>query len=207
MKIRDRVPNVYDLHHVCDHGTAAELSIAVVIATHNRPQLLARRSLASIADQTRPPDLLIIVDDSDTGIRHSNRAVAAKFKAGGIKTVYLENCRTRGAAGSWNTALSHLQATVPSTFVAILDDDDSWEPEYLHQCEKAVSERNSDMVASGITYHESATLEGRLLDPPRPAGNKGLANSQYWHPRLQHVRQASQAAGSRRLRRGPSQHH
>ena len=166
MKIWDRVPNVYDLHHVCDHGTAAELSIAVVIATHNRPQLLARRSLASIADQTRPPDLLIVVDDSDTGIRHSNRAVVAKFKAGGIKTVYLENCRTRGAAGSWNTALSHLEAMVPSAFVAILDDDDSWEPEYLHQCEKAASERNADMVASGITYHESATLEVRVLDPP-----------------------------------------
>ena len=141
-------------------------SIAAVIATHNRPQLLARRSLASIADQTHPPDLLIVVDDSDSGIRCSNKAVVAEFKAVGIKTTYLENRRTPGAAGAWNTALAHLQATVPSTFVAILDDDDSWEPGYLHQCEKAVSERGLDMAASGIIYHESAAPEGRLLDPP-----------------------------------------
>ena len=141
-------------------------SIAAVIATHNRPQLLARRSLASIADQTRPPDLLIVVDDSDSGIRRSNRAVVAEFKAVGIKTLYLENRRTPGAAGAWNTALVHLQATVPLTFVAILDDDDSWEPGYLHQCEKVVLERDLDMAASGIIYHESAAPEGRLLDPP-----------------------------------------
>ena len=165
-RVRDCTPDLYDERHAPNHGTAVALSIAAVIATHNRPQLLAKRSLVSIADQTRPPDLLIVVDDSDPGIRRSNRAVMAEFKAVGIKTVYLENHRTPGAAGAWNTALAHLQATVPSTFVAILDDDDSWEPEYLHQCEKAVSERGLDMAASGIIYHESATPRGRLLDPP-----------------------------------------
>ena len=149
-----------------DHRTAVAPSIAAVIATHNRPQLLARRSLKSIADQTRPPDLLIVVDDSDSEIRRYNRTAVAEFKAADIRTFYMENRRTPGAAGAWNTALAHLQATVPSTFVAILDDDDSWEPEYLHQCEKAVSERGLDMTASGIIYHESVAPEGRLLDPP-----------------------------------------
>ena len=152
--------------NIPDHVTAVAPSIVAVIATHNRPQLLARRSLASIADQTRPPDMLIVVDDSDLGIRRFNKAVVAKFNAVGTKTVYLENRRTPGASGAWNTALVHLQSIAPSTFVAILDDDDSWEPEYLHQCEKAVSERGLDMTASGIIYHESTTLKGRLLDPP-----------------------------------------
>ena len=31
---------------------------------------------------------------------------------------------------------------------------------------KAVSERGLDMTSSGIIYHESDTLKGRLLDPP-----------------------------------------
>ncbi len=78
----------------------------------------------------------------------------------------MENCRTRGASGAWNTALAHLQATDPATFVAILDDDDAWEPSYLEQCERAVSDQDLDMVAAGLIYHESGASGGRPLDPP-----------------------------------------
>ena len=142
------------------------LSIAAVVATHNRPELLASRALSSIARQTRPPDYLIVVDDSDGDIRRANARVVAGFDAGSVETRYMENCRTRGASGAWNTALAHLQATDPATFVAILDDDDAWEPSYLEQCERAVSDQDLDMVAAGLIYHESGASRGRKLDPP-----------------------------------------
>ena len=136
--------------------------IAAVVATCNRPQLLAERSLPSVIKQTRPPDLLIVVDDSHPNMRRSNREVMQDIP--GIKTVYMENRRTAGAAGAWNTALSYLQNKEPSAFVAILDDDDSWAPQYLHRCEEAASRRNLDMAASGIIYH--GTNAPRPLDPP-----------------------------------------
>lgn len=135
--------------------------IAAVVATCNRPQLLAERSLASVKKQTRRPDLLVVVDDSDQNMRNSNRAAMPAMP--GTKTIYMENRRTPGAAGAWNTALSYLQDAAPSAFVAILDDDDSWEPQYLRQCEEAASRRDLDMVASGITYHGHTT---KLLDSP-----------------------------------------
>ena len=141
-------------------------AIAAVVATHNRPRFLAERSLASIALQTRPPDFLVVVDDSDPQTRRTNHEILAEFRAAGTETFYLENRRTPGAAGSWNSALSHLQDTNPSTFVAILDDDDSWEQTYLEQCEKAVLERDLDMVAAGIVFHKSRTQKSILLDPP-----------------------------------------
>lgn len=47
-------------------------SVAAVIATHDRPELLARRSLAWVARQTRLPDYLVVVDDSDTEFRPVN---------------------------------------------------------------------------------------------------------------------------------------
>lgn len=141
-------------------------SIAVVIATHNRPQLLSERSLKSVADQIRRPDMLIVVDDSDSEVRRRNRNLVDGFKAADIKITYMENRRTPGAAGAWNTALDHLYAADPSAFVAILDDDDSWRPEYLQYCEDAVLERRLDMVAAGIVYHESDAPNGMLLDPP-----------------------------------------
>ncbi len=140
--------------------------IAAVVATHNRPRLLANRALASIALQTRPPDFLVVVDDSDPKVRRTNEEIVADFSTGVTKTVYLNNYRTRGAAGAWNTALSWLQATEPLAFVAILDDDDSWARTYLQRCEEAVSERELDMVAAGIIYYDAVGHDGTLLTIP-----------------------------------------
>ena len=132
--------------------------IAVVVSTHNRPLLLANRSLASIAQQTRAPDLLVVVDDSDLKARRTNEEIVADFRAEGTKTIYLENYRTPGASGAWNTALSELQDIAPDTWVAILDDDDSWEPDYLELCEQAALKSNLDMVVAGLIRHETADV-------------------------------------------------
>ena len=55
------------------------ISIAAVVATHNRPELLAERALASIAAQTRRPDYLVVVDDSDADTRHANVEIVASL--------------------------------------------------------------------------------------------------------------------------------
>ena len=141
--------------------------IAAVVATHNRPELLSGRALASIAKQTRRPDLLVVVDDSDSGTRSANAAIAAGFESSsGVKTCYMENRRTPGASGAWNSALAHLQATAPEVLVAVLDDDDAWEPSYLEQCERTALAHNLDMVAAGIVYHQAGDASGRPLAPP-----------------------------------------
>ena len=140
--------------------------IAAIVATHNRPQLLANRALESIARQSRPPDYLVVVDDSDPKAKRINEQVVADFRADGTKTVYLENYRTPGAAGAWNTGLSWLQGTEPSAFVAILDDDDAWAPTYLENCERKALEGRLDMVAAGIIYHTSSDHAGRPLSVP-----------------------------------------
>ena len=132
--------------------------IAVVIATHNRPLLLSNRSLASVSKQTRPPDFVVVVDDSDQKTKRINEETVADFRANGTKTVYLENYRTPGASGAWNTALSELQHIGPDVFVAILDDDDSWEPDYLKLCEHAALKTDLDMVVAGIIRHETADV-------------------------------------------------
>ena len=142
------------------------LSIAVVIATHNRPELLASRALASVAGQTRPPDHLIVVDDSDGDVRRANARIVARFKAEGVDAKYIENSRTSGASGAWNTALVHLQAADPATYVAILDDDDAWAPSYLEQCERAAFESDLDMVAAGLIYRASGASDREPLDSP-----------------------------------------
>ena len=145
---------------------APVLSIATVVATHNRPDLLASRSLASVAQQTRPPDYLIVVDDSNSELRPVNSRTVEGLKIPSTRVIYLNNQRTPGASGAWNTALYSLHSLDPSAFVAVLDDDDSWEPTYLERCERAALDSGLDMVAAGLVFHRLGYLEGDLLSPP-----------------------------------------
>ena len=50
--------------------------------------------------------------------------------------------------------------------MAFLDDDDSWAPTYLSQCEEVVLESRLDMAAGGLVFHHSKDLDGYLIDPP-----------------------------------------
>lgn len=65
--------------------------IAAIVAAHNRPRLLRERSLASIAAQERPPDYVIVADDSDADIRRVNRETVAGFAREGAEAIYIEN--------------------------------------------------------------------------------------------------------------------
>ena len=141
-------------------------SIAAVVATHNRPELLAGRSLASIEGQTRRPDCLIVVDDSDPDFRRANAEVVSGLSISGIRKIYLENRRTPGASGAWNTALNHLHGIDPAAFVAILDDDDLWAETYLERCEQAITENGLDMVAAGLVFHRYQDTETEIYHPP-----------------------------------------
>ncbi len=140
--------------------------IAAIVATKNRPELLANRSLASVAAQTRPPDFLIIVDDSAPKNRTLNEQIAAEFSSPGTTVVYLGNYRTAGASGAWNTALAWLHMHASDAFAAILDDDDAWSPAYLERCEQVAIDDNLDMVVAGLLYHRSAKDDGEPLTIP-----------------------------------------
>ena len=136
------------------------------MATYNRPGLLASRALGSIANQTRPPNILIVVDDSAADMRPRNRAVVDGLECEGVQVIYIENRRTPGASSAWNTALHEIGRIAPSAFVAILDDDDMWKPDYLERCEKEAQARNLDMVAAGIIYNQSGEQDSIPLRSP-----------------------------------------
>ncbi len=162
-------------------------AIAVVVATHNRRQLLSARCLPSVAGQTRIPDFLVVVDDSSDDYRQKNRAVVDALNLSGCQIAYLENQRTGGASGAWNTALEFLAEEASETdqlFVAFLDDDDSWSRKYVETCLTAACEGQLDMVAADILRYGVPGRSPALQKAPEElqaddflVGNPGIQGS------------------------------
>ena len=144
--------------------------VAVLVATKHRPSLLASRSLPSTESQTRTPWRVVVVDDSrtDAAAQRTGRAIRA-WQPAGIAVDFLRNRRTRGAAGAWNSGLDHLLRTggdPQQLYVAILDDDDRWEPGHLERCLELVESRRLDVVAAPFLRIEENAEPRPVMPPP-----------------------------------------
>ena len=171
------------------HPTA-KYTVVALVATAHRTELLKHRALPSIERQSRPPWRVIVVDDSgDDAAAEQTEGLVRGWRPAGVAVDavdFLRNRRTKGAAGAWNSGLDHLLRTCDDPerlYVAILDDDDLWDPDHLRQCLEAAESRGLDMVAAGFRRIEEGA-EPRLVTPPRSldmasflVGNPGIQGS------------------------------
>ena len=94
-------------------------TVSVVIPAYNHGAYLAQTINSALAQTWRDFEVVVV----DDGSKDNTPEVAASF-ASAIRFIRQEN---RGMAGSRNTGISQARGE----FVAFLDDDDLWEPEYL----------------------------------------------------------------------------
>ncbi len=163
------------------------MQLAVIVATKNRRNLLKNRSLLSIQNQTITPDFLLVSDDSDAPKIKKNQAVVNQLQIKKCQILYLKNNRTPGASGCWNSAIDVLLTKIDfpeHVFVAFLDDDDEWQPNYLETCVNTVHKYNLDMVACGINrFEDNSDISHQNLAPevlsvsPFLVGNPGIQGS------------------------------
>lgn len=108
-----------------DYMPTELLDISVIVRTSNRPAMLAR-ALRSIAQQTAQPQQVIVIDEGGTP-----GAVRALLNSEGSlhpKNVeVIENPAPAGRGAALNQGL----AAAKTRWIAILDDDDTWSPEFL----------------------------------------------------------------------------
>ncbi len=162
-------------------------TVAVLVATSDRPALLQIRALSSVASQSRSPSRVVIVDDSydDTAAARTEQIVR-DWRPAGVSVDFLRNRRTKGASGAWNSGLDHLLRTCGDprrVHVAILDDDDRWDPRHLERCLTAVERHDLDMVAA--PFWRIGKVGESCLEAPPPSldiayfltGNPGIQGS------------------------------
>ncbi len=104
-------------------------TISVIIPTHNRAGLL-RRALASVQNQTRRPDEVIVIDDGSTD--ETAQVVCGEFP----RYRYVRQPR-RGVAAARNKGAGEAMGR----WLAFLDSDDEWRPAKLERQLAALASR------------------------------------------------------------------
>lgn len=140
--------------------------IAVIIPTRDRP-CRVEEAIASVYSQTMRPDLVVVVGEKSSDLKRVHGS--GMLPRDQIPTLLALNSRTPNLSGAVNTALIRLvrKGFEPETcYVAILDDDDSWEPQYLERCFSLARKQRLDWVVAGITRHESEKGDGTDLSIP-----------------------------------------
>lgn len=121
--------------------------VSVVIATRDRPELLAKAVDAALAqDYDGPVEVIAVFDQADPvpGLARSTT------RAGARRTVRVaRNTRTPGLPGARNTGIA--MATHP--LVAFCDDDDAWLPAKLRAQVAAMSATGARASVTGIRVH------------------------------------------------------
>lgn len=115
----------------------------------SRNESLFALSLKSVLLQTQMPDCIVVVDDNN------DEYVSADIKFGieslNISSInYIQNNRTKNMSGTgaWNTGIDFLANIIGGDgFAAILDDDDSWDRDYIKNLRQTISENpNVDAI-------------------------------------------------------------
>src|SRR6266511_2448721 len=112
------------------------IDIVPVVATHSRPHDL-KGALASVRSQTQTPQRILVVGEEMEDFESFADASPGGSVGGAPEVSRILNRRTRNLAGALNTAIAHLLesgADPDTTYLAFLDDDDRWDPEYLEAC-------------------------------------------------------------------------
>ena len=136
------------------------LNAACIIPTHGRPGHLSR-ALDSALRQSLPPAEVIVADDLDDGF------TAAVVQVTALRTeIPMRRILNRlhpGASGSRNAGTAASRAD----FVAFLDDDDVWRPEYLARALAELDRTGADAVISGLCrIKPDGSVQPIVIPPP-----------------------------------------
>ena len=160
--------------------------VGVLIATSmGRNELLFSRALPSVLCQTRKADCVLIVDDNtdETVSTEVQHRISMRNDA---NIHYIKNTKTSGMSGTgaWNSGIEWYNARFLDTdYIAILDDDDSWDIRYLEKCKNAISVgsyapdllaaylKRSDCKTANIFSYEDLVVNSFLC------GNPGIQGS------------------------------
>jgi len=116
----------------------SSLEVSVVIPTYKRPHLIGR-AILSVLNQTYQNFGIVIIDDSPND---ETEKVVKSFND--IRIKYIRNKTRRGFVGAKNQGVK--ESSPDSKYIAFLDDDDEWLPQFLEKTVKKIEEKEDIAV-------------------------------------------------------------
>lgn len=167
--------------------------VSVVISTYNRPEFLDR-ALASVGEQTFDDFEVVVVDDcsppSGPELPQAYRDVFDKHGAildkRGIELWPLRLGENSGyQCMPKNIGINNSSGD----YIAYLDDDNTWRPDHLEVCVKAIEEDfSTDLVYTRMCNHiESVELHDKLVELHGREIHAGDTAGHPWDPGALHA--------------------
>lgn len=126
-------------------------AVSVVIPCYNTAPWIAE-TLDSVFAQTYPDFEVILINDGSSDTEELEKAIAPYRE----KVIYLEQ-ENRGPSAARNTGIRQARGE----FVAFLDSDDSWFPNYLAEQMRAFDETPSlDLVYTDVLFYSDPSDPG-----------------------------------------------
>ncbi|MCF6311021.1 MAG: glycosyltransferase family 2 protein [Verrucomicrobiales bacterium] len=119
--------------------------LAVIIPCYNHAHYVGK-AIESVLDQTRPPDLFLVIDD---GSKDNSVEVIRSYEDRGVKLLVQENA---GAHNTLNRAAKI--AAEQCDLISILNSDDFYEPQRFEKCLPLFEGEGSEgtqVVVTGLT--------------------------------------------------------
>ncbi len=155
---------------------------ALITTSMGRIDELFNRSLKSALKQTMQPDVIIVVDDNDDIAL--SRIIKRKIEDLNIPYLhYLSNTHTKhmSGCGAWNTGLEFLKKrNGKESYVAILDDDDEWDIDYIKHCKSELVKtplavfaflKRTDCPNASFFSHIDLSIDKYLVGNPGVQGS------------------------------------
>lgn len=130
------------------------VTIAAVIPLHNKGSFVGR-AVASVLAQTRAVDEIIVVDDASTD---NGPQQIAPFLADPRFRLLKRDVPGPGGYAARNLAIR----SATSRWIAFLDADDSWKPEFAEEIARLI-EHAPDDVGCVFTGHEKVWASGQVV--------------------------------------------
>jgi UDPglucose 6-dehydrogenase len=150
------------------------------------PTSFLKKALESVRKQTYSPSTVTVIVDPSAPQKEEINKVLEGY-AGSLPIKLITNERTESVSGAINTGLHRLSSDPsfnPRSFVALLDDDDWWEPRHLENCVKYAYETGMDWIVPGLIRHDEEHPEGLMQTIPSSlavtdflVGNPNVQNS------------------------------
>ena len=140
-------------------------TVTVIVTVFHRTQFL-REALASALHQTFQDFEIIVTDDSSSAAVH---AIADSF--GSDKIRYRANAKTLGVALNLRAAVAQARGT----YIAVLNDDDSWEPSFLERLMAPLEEDSRRVLA--FSDHWLVDGGGEIQFPETDANSRNFGRA------------------------------